>query len=191
MTVNPQPGDVGFATIAGAGGAVPMLGQVLLHDACRFDHVFWVVHPIGTPGFEDGMIVQAMPRGAEYRRLRPRLVPGFAYAGVPLTDDQRAMVPAIARTFTDARGGRGVGYSFLSYPALAAMQWHLPIPRLARYIGKSGKLICSQLVDEGLRRVGYHVFDDGRDRLDVTPGDLYYALDPRVIQPAPPAVDGA
>lgn len=191
MTITVQPGDVGFSTINGAGGAVPMWGQVLLHDACRFDHTFWVVQALDSPGFPDGLIVQAMPHGAEYQPLRPRLAPGFAYAPVPLDDDQRAMVPAIARTFTDARKGRGIGYSFLSYPALAAIQWHLPIPHLKRYVGDSGRLICSQLVDEGLRRVGYHVFNDGRWPLDVTPGDLYYALDPRVIQPAPASVDGA
>jgi hypothetical protein len=188
---NVRPGDVGFSTIAGIGGAIPMWGQALLRDACRFDHAFWVVREIGDRHYPDGLIVQAMPRGAEYQPLRPRLTPGHAYASVPLSDAQRLMVPATARTFTDARGGRGIGYSFLSYPALAAIQWHLPIPRLKAYIGDSGRLMCSQLIDEGLRRIGYHVFDDGRDWLDVTPGDLYYQFDPRVIQPAPASVDGA
>jgi hypothetical protein len=191
MTIDPQPGDVGFATIAGMGGEVPYWGQTLLRDACRFDHVFWVVNALDDPLFPDGRIVQAMPRGAEFRPLRPRVAPGFAYASVPLLDAQREMVPAIATGFVVARGGRGIGYSFLSYPALAAIQWHIPIPHLKAYIANRGRLMCSQLCDEGLRRVGYHCFDDGRWNLDVTPGDLYYQLDPRVIQPAPPSVDGA
>jgi hypothetical protein len=189
--ISPRPGDAGFATIAGAVGEIPYWGQALLRDGCRFDHVFWVVNAIGDPHFPDGRIVQAMPHGAEYQPLEPRLKPGFAYASVPLIDDQRSMVPAIAAGFVEARGGRGIGYSWLSYPAIAAVQYHIPIPHLKAYIGKRTDLICSQLVDEGLRRVGHQVFDDGRWRGDVTPGDLYYALDPRVIQPAPAAVDGA
>jgi hypothetical protein len=191
VTMNPQPGDAGFSTIPGMPGKVPMWGQVLLQDACRFDHAFWVVNALGDPNYPDGRIVQAMPHGAEFQRLEPRLVPGYAYAHVELTDEQRAMVPAIAEGFVSARKGKGIGYSFLSYPALASINYHLPIPQLKHYVGNSKRLMCSQLVDEGLRRLGYHVFTDGRWYLDVTPGDLYYALDPRVIEPAPPAVDGA
>jgi hypothetical protein len=191
VTINPQPGDAGFSTIPGMPGKIPMWGQVALQDACRFDHAFLVVNALGDPEFPDGRIVQAMPKGAEYRPLRPRIVPGFAYASVALTDDQRAMIPAIAEGFTAARSGRGIGYGWLSYPALIAINYHLPIPHLKAYVGNSKRLICSQLVDEALRRVGYHVFSDGRWYLDVTPGDLYYALDPRVVEPAPPAVDGA
>lgn len=191
MTISPAPGDAGFSTIPGMPGKVPMWGQVLLRDACRFDHAFWVVNAVGDPDYPDGRIVQAMPCGAEYQPLAPRLTPGFAYAHIELSDDQRRMVPAIAEGFVQARGGRGIGYGWLSYPALAAINYKMPIPHLKAYIGNSGRLICSQLVDEGLRRVGYHVFNDGRWYLDVTPGDLYYALDPRVIEPAPAAVDGA
>jgi hypothetical protein len=191
MTMDPQPGDAGFSTITGAGGAVPMWGQALLHDACRFDHALWVVNALGDPEFPDGRIVQAMPHGAEFQPLRRRIRPGFAYASIPLAPEQRAMVQAIALGFVNARGGRGIGYSFLSYPALAAVQWRLPIPHLKKYIANRGNMMCSQLVDEGLRRIGYHVFDDGRWVQDVTPGDLYYQFDPRVVKPAPAAVDGA
>lgn len=189
--ISPRPGDAGFATIAGAVGVIPYWGQAMLHDGCRFDHVFWVVNAVGDPHFPQGRIVQAMPSGAEYRELAPRLVPGYAYASVPLMDEQRDMVPAIAAGFAEARDGRGVKYSWISYPALAAVQFHIPIPHLKAFIGKRTDLICSQLVDEGLRRVGFQLFDDGRWRGDATPGDVYYALDPRVIQPAPAAVDGA
>lgn len=191
MNINPQPGDVGFSTIPGMPGKIPMWGQLLLQDACRFDHAFWVVNAVGDPDFPLGRIVQAMPRGAEYASLASRFGPGFAYAAVPLSDEQRVMVPAVAEGFVSARGGRGIGYGWLSYPAITAIHYHLPIPHLKAYIGNSKRLFCSQLCDEGLRRLGYHTFSDGRWYLDVTPGDLYYALDPRVIQPAPAAVDGA
>jgi hypothetical protein len=37
-------------------------------------------------------------------------------------------------------------------------------------------MICSQLVDEAYLRAGVHLFDDGRDPGDVTPGDLLYVI---------------
>jgi hypothetical protein len=194
MTMDPRPGDVGFSTIAGAGGAVPYWGQALLKDGCRFDHAFWVVNAIGDPEFPDGRIIQAMPRGAEYQPLLPRLTPGFAFASVPLSDEQRADVPRVAQVLmTAGPHGRPIGYSFLTYPVLAAIQFHIPVPHAEAYIGRKGNLMCSMLVDRGLwaLRPTYQVFDDGRWFGDVTPGDLYYALDDRIVQPAPPAVDGA
>lgn len=194
VNVNPQPGDLGFTTIAGMVGGWVNIGQALINDACRFDHVYVVVHPIGHPNFPNGLIVEAMPSGARFHPLADRLGPGFAYAHVDLTDVQRAMVLAIAQGFVVARGGKGVGYSFGTYLAIGlaqhgATRW--VTPGLEHLIDDKGRLICSQLADELLLRVGYHCFDDGRWRGDVTPGDLYYRFDPRVIQPAPASVDGA
>jgi hypothetical protein len=128
------------------------------------------------------------------RPLADRLGPGFAYATVDLSDAQRAMVPAVAMSFTAVRGGRGVPYSFLTYGELSLAQYEITrwaTPGLRKLIEHQGHLICSQLCDELLRRIGFQCFDDGRWRLDVTPGDLYYRFDPRVIQPAPASVDGA
>lgn len=188
----PQPGDVGFATIAGGIGGLVNLGQALILDACRFTHVFWVVNAVGDPEYPEGRVVEAMPGGARYGPLRPRLSPGHAFAALVLSDAQRAAVPRIAARFTSARGGKGIGYSFLSYPAIAATQlFGRPGPLLKRWVGKRDEdgwpihLICSQLVDEGLRAIGFHVFADGRAPADVTPGDVFYALDPRVIVPIP------
>jgi hypothetical protein len=194
VNVNPQPGDLGFTTITGLVGWWVNIGQALIHDACRFDHVFAVVHPVGHPDHPDGLIVEAMPSGARFRPLADRLGLGFAYATVNLTDDQRSMVPAIARGFVSAHGGRGVGYSFGTYLAIALAQYRITrwlTPGLEHIIDNRGRLICSQLCDELLLRVGFHAFDDGRWKGDVTPGDEFYRFDPRVIQPAPAAVDGA
>lgn len=194
MTMSPQPGDAGFSTIAGQTGGLIALGQAALHDGCRFSHVFWVVNAMGDRMFPEGRIVEAMPSGARFRPLWDRLVPGYAYRSMPLSDEQRAMVPAIAAGFVNARSGRGVAYSFFTYLALALAQYPFTrwsTPGLDRAIDDHGHLICSQLVDEGLRRVGHHVFADGRWRGDVTPGDLWYVGDPQIIEPAPAAVDGA
>jgi hypothetical protein len=194
MTINLQPGDLGFATIAGGVGGLINFGQAILHDACRFTHVFVVVRPVGDPGTPDGQIVEAMPRGARLRPLADRLRPGYAYASVDLTDAQRAQIVDIAYAYINARNGRGIGYSFGTYLALALAQYRLTrwtTPGLERIIDNRGRLICSQLADDLLMRIGEHAFADSRWRGDVTPADLYYRYDPRVIQPAPPSVDGA
>lgn len=191
---NPQPGDLGFTTIAGMVGGWVNIGQALVNDACRFDHVFVVVAAIGDENYPDGLIVEAMPSGARFRPLADRLGPGFAYATIDLTDEQRAMVPAIARGFVSARGGRGVGYSFGTYVVIGLAQYEVTrwaTPGLEHLVDSKGRLICSQLADELELRIGFHCFDDGRWRGNVTPGDLYYRFDPRVIQPAPASVDGA
>lgn len=194
VNANPQPGDLGFTTIAGMVGGWVNFGQAALNDACRFDHVFAVAHAVGDPEYPGGLIVEAMPNGARVRPLADRLGPGYAYATVPLTDEQRRMVPAIAQGFVAARAGRGVPYSFGTYLELALAQYRVTrwtTPGLRKLIDDKGHLICSQLADELLRRVGFHVFDDGRWRGDVTPGDLFYRFDPRVIQSAPSTAAGA
>lgn len=194
VNINPQAGDAGFSTIAGFVGGAINIGQAILLDGCRFSHVFGVVYPVGHPEYPDGLIVEAMPQGARFQPLADRLVPGFAYADTGLTDAQRAMIPAIARGFVDARDGKGVPYSFGTYVALALAQNPVTrpiVPGLEKIIDDRGHLICSQLFDELLTRTGATVFDDGRWRGDVTPGDLFYRFDPRVVVPAPPSVDGA
>lgn len=190
----PQAGDLGFATIAGGVGGAINVGQAILRDACRFSHVFVVVREVGDENWPDGLIVEAMPEGARVRPLADRLVPGYAYRYMPLTAEQRAMVPAVARSFTSARDGKGVPYSFGTYAVLALAQYRVTrwsVPRLEHLIDDRGHLICSQLADELHHRIGHYLFSDGRWRGDVTPGDLWYVGDPQIIEPAPPAVDGA
>lgn len=196
MSINPQPGDFGFATIAGHVGGWVSIGQALLRDACRFTHVFVVVFAIDSPEYPDGLVVEAMPGGARCRPLRDRLVPGYAYAGLELSADERRMVPSIARTFVPDLGGpdlseRGIGYSFLTYVVLALAQLHIPTPHLRAQVDRRATRICSQLADEFAFRLGVRLYADGRWRGDVTPGDIYYSTDPRVVMPAPASVDGA
>jgi hypothetical protein len=198
MTIDPQPGDLGFATIAGYVGGRVNFGQAMLHDACRFSHVFVVVYPVGSPEYPDGLIQEAMPGGMRVRPLADRLLPGYAYADPGLTPAQRAMVPAVARSFMPELGGvggdaRGPGYSWGTYFALALAQYRVTrwlTPGLEHIIDNRGRFICSQHADEFELRLGRHMFE-GHWRGDVTPGDLYFSTDPRVIQPTPPSVDGA
>jgi hypothetical protein len=196
---SPQAGDLGFATIAGhVGGWVNIL-QALLNDACRFTHVFEVVYPIGDKYYPDGLVQEAMPGGMRVRPLADRLTPGYAFATLDLTDAQRAMVPAVARSFMPSLGGvdgdeRGPGYSWGTYLVLALAQYRITrwlTPGLQRMVDNRKRWICSQHADEFAIRLGLRLFTDLRWRGDVTPGDVYFRTDPRVIMPAPASVDGA
>lgn len=189
---------MGFYTIAGHVGGAINLGQAMLDDGCRFSHAFIVVYPIDHPDYPDGLIQEAMPGGMRVRPLTDRLRPGYAYAPFPGQVDQDT-VRKVAQSFMPTLGGVsgrevGPGYSVGSYLALALAQYRVTrwlTPGLENLIDKHGRWICSQHADEFWHRLGYQLFTDGRWRGDVTPGDAYYATDPRVIKPAPPAVDGA
>jgi hypothetical protein len=66
-----------------------------------------------------------------------------------------------------------VPYSFLDYAALAAHRWHIPTPGLKRFVGDTGHMICSQLVDQAAADGGWRLFDDQRWPGFVTPGALW------------------
>lgn len=161
------PGDVGLSTIGGRTGALVTVGQAVIGDACRYTHACIVVET-----FANGSVtyLEAMPSGA---RVVSTAAPGGAWYRLPLDDRQRQ--------FIRYHGGSlaGTPYGFSDYLALALH--HLAprarvTARVRAYVKGSGRMICSQLVDEALTRAGYHLFDDGRLPQDVTPGDLYYAL---------------
>jgi hypothetical protein len=173
----PIPGDIGFYTIAGRVGGWVNLGQAIIRDACVFTHTYLVVAP--------DLCIEAMPGGARWGNVHDRLGPGHAYARLPLTDEQRAALLPEAEKLRYARGGRGIGYSFLDYAALGLWHWKVRAPWLRRRIQDSGHMVCSQMTDYLLCKVGFHLFDDGRLPQDVTPGSIYYATDPRVIKPPP------
>jgi len=119
---------------------------------------------------EDGMVVEAMPGGALLTPLSVYTVGARAqdtiFSDLELTDAQRTIICAAARELV------GTPYSFADYLALALDHWGIRPRWLRRYIAGSGRMICSQLVDHVMLRAGVHLFTDGRDPGDVTPGDL-------------------
>jgi uncharacterized protein YycO len=158
--MRPQPGDIGFGVIAGGVGFGVSLGLLLLRDACRYTHVFEVTG--------EDEVVEAMPRGARYAPLGGRDNANYAYVRLPLDG------PSIMRVVHAARGYVGTPYGFSTYGYLGAMQYHIPVPHLTRYVSSNRRMICSQLVDQSFSDAGVHLFSDGRTPQDVTPGDLWY-----------------
>lgn len=172
--VDLMPGDVGFYTIAGAVGRWVSLGQALLGDECIFSHAFIVVQmrPGGTL-----QCVEAMPGGARLAPVSGRMGLGYGYVRLPLAIEQRDQISREAISLTSYRQGRGIGYSFADYLALALWEWDVPGSKLVRrYVERSSRMICSQLVDYVLCRAGFHAFNDGRLPQDVTPGQLWWQL---------------
>lgn len=177
------PGMFGLSVIGGKVGRLVAAGQALTGDGSRYTHAFMIV--------DNDEIVEAMPDGARIYPLAKRVddVGGIVITDAPVQsalhtfdyyysdrpewrqvyeDNLRAAIVA------EARGLEGTPYNFPDYFYLALCHFGLRAKWLERRINDSGKLICSQLVDEVYRRCGIHLFNDGRLAQDVTPGDLDY-----------------
>ena len=137
--------------------------------AARAIQVFtnsWANHA-GIVTDNSGATVEAQPQGAEMGNLS-------TYAGdrilvgspVELTSQQRAAISTAALRL------QGTPYSWLDIVSLALLQLHIRPGFIRRRVARQDRLICSQLVDLCYLQAGVHLFSDGRDPSDVTPGDL-------------------
>lgn len=173
MTVQPLAGDFGLTDISGPLGWGIWLGQAATGDLASTEHAFLVVDDHGTT-------VEAMPSGARYNHVGAygRIV----WVRPPMDEDTRWRVATEGKVLANLR----TRYSFAQYPALALLGAAEQLARLTgrprrelrpawlrRYIADSGRVICSQLVDEAYHRAGVRLFDDGRTPGDVSPGDLW------------------
>jgi hypothetical protein len=139
-------------------------------------------------------LAQAMPGGAEIVDMTyaTHWSSRCAYARLPEDySGQAEDAAAIARLMVS----EGVGYSYGSYPALAAWHWGLSTPRLEKWIGRrqnylwsgnsavlpSGRkleiglpveAICSVFADQAWSLTGKKIFEDGRPHQCVTPSQL-------------------
>ncbi|MET9480966.1 hypothetical protein [Streptomyces sp. NPDC006638] len=152
--------------IHGVTGALVAAGQALIGDAAPVQHA--LIHA------GDGMIVQAMPGGAELLPLGEASAP-VVWSSLPLTWEQRYDLMYHARALV------GTPYSYVDYLSLGLAHFRVRPSWVTDYVADSGHMICSQLVDETYLRAGVHLFDDGRLPGDVTPGDLYTLLHPQRV----------
>jgi hypothetical protein len=159
----PLPGTIGLSKIGGGLGKAIRFGQAATGDLSPWTHAFVVV--------DSERVIEARPGGAGWASLAHYMRPGEAIflPGWPyLTDEQRAAVPAVAESMV------GVPYGYLDYVSLIAWRTaHLRLRLTRKRITSRGYLICSQLADELHHRLGVQLFDDGREAMDVTPGQLH------------------
>lgn len=158
----PLPGDFGLTKIKGLAGAFVSFGQWFVGDFAPVQHALVYVG--------NGMVVQAMPSGAELIRLEDAspvvkwssgLVPLKAWERLTIVDEANALV--------------GTPYSFLDYISIALERLGIRPRWVLERVASSGRLICSQLVCEAYRRAGVELFP-GKFPGDQTPGDLHRLL---------------
>lgn len=166
----PKPGDIGLTTVSGWGGKGIRIAQCLM--GCPWDakqHAFGVESV--DPGTGKLWIVEAMPDGARHV-INKHGAEQTIYLRCP--DEFRA---GVAQAYLDLVG---TPYSWLDYQAIALHHLGIPAPHLKKFIQSTKHMICSQLVDEGALRGGWHLFDDGRWPGYVPPCDLWRLYEKQV-----------
>lgn len=154
----PAPGMFGLVRTPGIVGRLISAAQTLAGSGSYYTHAFIVIG--------NGYVVQSHAHGAELATLE-RVTADRAAVYSPLslaTDTQRG------RICHEAVAMIGTPYGYLDYLAIGAARL-AHTDRLERYVATTGRMICSQLVDEAYRRAGVELFP-GRIAGDVTPGDL-------------------
>lgn len=204
-----RPGDLFLGPIGGAAGVAVRLGQMIVDGGWKVGpldvrHIGVVVaasehKPPMTIHkdrlYETGVITapllaQAMPGGAEIIEMRDdtHWTKRCAFARIPEDySGQAADAAAIARLMAE----REIGYSWPSYPALAAYRLGYKAPRLTEWIGrrqepvtfpgaKDGhypmiqlpvEAICSVFADQAWSLAGKRVME-GTHPMAVTPSQL-------------------
>lgn len=154
----PQPGDIGLVRVAGVVGWAITIGELIYDGNWRQSHAFLYLG--------DGRVLEAQPGGA-------RIAPLSEYNGRSVecstrqpSAEERQSIVAIGESLV------GVPYGWLDYASLALWRFRIRLPAIRHRVNDGSNMICSQLVDYAWAGAGVHIFEDGREPGDVTPGDL-------------------
>jgi hypothetical protein len=119
--------------------------------------------------FGYGCVMEALRGGATFTWLKAfGQIKKVGTGRLPLTDEQRDRVRYAAASLEHTP------YGFLDLLSVGLLQYGITNRWLSARVRRQDRLICSQLVDELLRRIGFQVYDDARWPGDVTPGDLFW-----------------
>jgi len=158
----PRLGDIGLTKIGGLAGLFVNFGQWFVGDFAPVQHALIYVG--------DGMVVQAMPSGAELIRLEDASpVVMWSTDLIDLRDSERFLIAYEALRLV------GTPYSFLDYLSIALERLGIHSKLIRDRVESSGHLICSQLVVLAYERAGIDLFP-GTFPGDHTPGDIYHLL---------------
>lgn len=181
-----KPGTFGLAIIGGKTGKLVRWGQAFVEGQdYTFTHAFLVL--------DNEQVIEAEPGGA---KIAPLSKYTSREAGLVLFCDEPVLNEVFATTFGQqpyadnleahlrerivdfARTLEGVPYNYLDYLAIGLDRFGIRPKFIRNRLARHDRLICSQLVDFVYLAAGIHLFSDGRDSQEVTPGDLeHYARD--------------
>jgi uncharacterized protein YycO len=163
MLFEPNPGDFEVVPMGGYGGKLIEIAQILSNTGrLNYEHARLYLG--------NGKIVEAQPGGARIAPLSVNDGGLWSTGLINLTSEERTLIVSAGYEYAERR----VGYSEADYFAIAAYKFKIGIlvPGLKKYVGSSGHMICSQLVDQCYSDAGVELFDDKRWPGYVTPGDL-------------------
>lgn len=175
MSTEIKPGSFGLAVIQGKLGFWVDKGQeVVERQKYKYTHAFLVL--------DDGTVIEAEPGGAKitplaaYTKRRDVVFsdePVQLYLdGVVGYDLDEAEARIREKIVDFGRSLAGTPYNYLDYLAIGLDRFGIHPALIRRRLARTDRLICSQLVDFAYQHAGIHLFDDGRDPANVTPGDL-------------------
>lgn len=179
-----KPGSFGLAVIGGKLGKWIDRGQAIVENQdYRFTHAFIVL--------DNEQVIEAEPGGAIISPLskytsRPEgtvlfsdepvqqaLDILFESVDVIRFEDLGYAESRIRQRIVDfGRELEGTPYNYLDYLAIGLDRFGVRPKLIRKRLARHDRLICSQLVDYVYLAAGIHLFKDGRDSMDVTPGDL-------------------
>ena len=158
------PGDFAAVHMHDDTSGLIHIGEILNGDGFRNYE-----HAITYLGGQEDLIIEAEPSGAKIVPMHYNIEDCLWSTGISrlsLTVSQAFRIDEIANTL------KGTPYSWLDYWALAMHRLRIPAPGLRDYIGSTGHMICSQMVDTIRLMMRDHLFDDDRWPGYVTPVDL-------------------
>lgn len=160
MTVDLRPGDIFLTHIGGGTGGLFTLGQFLALAPSVYSHA-------GIVGF-DGYVISAQPSGARVDPIETILNDRpLAILPVPdWADARRDLIVNAALAHVDHP------YGFDAYLWIGLARIGVKPRWLRNRVGSGRSLICSAFVDRMWEIAGIHLFDDGRLRGEVMPGQL-------------------
>lgn len=145
----------------------------------------WLIRQVTrSPVNHAGVIVAPWPASSQVMRTVEALAPGVVrrlrvqgsdmVVVLRVSEDlaTRGRIVYEAGKLADRRPR--IRYGYLDLLALGLMQYGIRPRLVRRVVARSDRMICSQAADEACRRAGVHLFDDGREPQDVTPGDLLW-----------------
>lgn len=176
-----KPGSFGLSIIGGKLGWWVDRGQAFVErQDYRFTHAFLVL--------DNEQVIEAQPGGA-------RITPLSEYtrrAGGTVIFSDEPVQRELDDFWSRSRGGddvefearlrekivdfgrslEGTPYNYVDYLVIGLDRLGIRPKFIRHRLKRHDRLICSQLVDFVYQMAGIHLFDDGRDDMDVTPGDL-------------------